>query len=197
MTSEAVVQAIENMAQHRHRFEAFCRSLSEEELARPVPAGHWTVKDYIIHLASFDAEINRWIDGVLAGRPDTPSLNPGGTPFDVDAWNEEQVSKRRQWRLDEILAEARQLRASLEAQLRLLEDSHIDAVFHFPGDNKRDPADLPYRLFLNGLARHDPIHVADMIKALPERAQDPELKAWLDDTVVRWYQATMAGPPKR
>ena len=29
-----------------------------------------------------------------------------------------------------------------------------------------------------GLARHDPIHVADMIKALPERGEDPDIKAW-------------------
>ena len=47
---------------------------------------------------------------------------------------------------------------------------------------------------MSGLARHDPIHVADMVKALPERAEEPEIKAWLDDTVVKWYQRAMAGP---
>jgi hypothetical protein len=36
-----------------------------------------------------------------------------------------------------------------------------------------------------------------MVKALPERAEDPALKAWLNDTVVQWYQSTMAGPAKR
>ena len=52
-------------------------------------------------------------------------------------------------------------------------------------------------LFLFGLARHDNIHAADMLKALPERADDPELKAWLDDPAVKWYQDAMSGPPKR
>ena len=51
-------------------------------------------------------------------------------------------------------------------------------------------------LFLQGWARHDPIHVADMIKALPERAEDPQLKEWLDDSVVKWYQQTMGGPAR-
>jgi hypothetical protein len=68
---------------------------------------------------------------------------------------------------------------------------------HFTGDNKRDPADIPFKLFLQGLTRHDPIHVADMVKALPERAEAPELKAWLNDTVVQWYQTTMSGPARR
>ena len=38
MTSETVTQVIDSMARHRARFEEFCRSLSEEELARQVPA---------------------------------------------------------------------------------------------------------------------------------------------------------------
>jgi hypothetical protein len=50
---------------------------------------------------------------------------------------------------------------------------------------------------LNGLTRHDPIHVADMVKALPERAADPAIQAWTNDSVVQWYQTTMAGPATR
>jgi hypothetical protein len=46
-------------------------------------------------------------------------------------------------------------------------------------------------VFLSGWAQHDPIHVADMLKALPERAADAELKAWLDSPFVSGYQAIM------
>jgi hypothetical protein len=67
---------------------------------------------------------------------------------------------------------------------------------HFAGDNKRGPGDLPLKLFLAGWAQHDPIHVADMIKALPELADDPEIKRWLDNPFVTGYQAIMSGPPR-
>jgi hypothetical protein len=78
-----------------------------------------------------------------------------------------------------------------------LEDAHIEQTVQFPDDNKRDPAQVQFKLFLMGLARHDPIHVADMLKALPERASDPATAAWMDDGAVRWYQQAMAGPPRR
>ena len=50
---------------------------------------------------------------------------------------------------------------------------------YFPGDDKRSPAKIPLRVFLMGWSRHDPIHAADMLKALPERADDPETAAWV------------------
>jgi hypothetical protein len=120
-----------------------------------------------------------------------------GSSFDVDRYNDAEVARRRDWSLDRMLEEAAANRTAFLGSLEKLEDEHIDKVMHFTGDNKRDPADVPFKLFLQGLTRHDPIHVADMVKALPERAEDPALKAWLNDTVVQWYQTTMAGPAKR
>jgi hypothetical protein len=37
----------------------------------------------------------------------------------------------------------------------------------------------PLGQFLPGWTRHDATHVADMLKALPERRNDPEIVAWL------------------
>jgi hypothetical protein len=107
------------------------------------------------------------------------------------------VADRRDWSLTQIFDEAAENRTHLLEALRELDDEHINQVVHFPGDNKRAPADIPFKLFLAGLARHDPIHVADMLKALPEHTDDPELQAWLDDPAVKWYQDAMSGPPKR
>jgi len=64
---------------------------------------------------------------------------------------------------------------------------------HFAGDGKRAAADIPLRLFLQGWAQHDPIHVADMVKALPELAGDAQIAAWLDNPYVVGYQAAMNG----
>ena len=185
------------MASHRERLEAFARSLSEEEQERRVPNSDWRVKDFLIHLLTFDPEMVRWLEQVRAGDTGAPATTSDGEPYDIDAWNNAQVAERRDWPLDRLLAEGTEGRKQFEDALRTLEDEHIDQVVDFPGDNKRDPAKVQFKLFLGGLGRHDPIHVADIIKALPERADDPEIKAWIDDGIVRWYQGAMSGPPRR
>jgi uncharacterized damage-inducible protein DinB len=196
MKSTSVQHAADTMLKHRTQFEAFCRALSEEELDRPVPNSDWTVKDFIIHLAQFDEEITRWVEALRDGRVEAPGRNPDGSNFDLDAYNNARIAERHDWPLDRVLAEGMENRAKLAAVMEELEDAHIDQTVHFPGDNKRPAADVQFKLFLVGLARHDPIHVADMLKALPERASDPDLVAWMDDGAVKWYQNTMSGPPR-
>jgi hypothetical protein len=196
MKSTSVQHAADTMLQHRQQFEEFCRSLSEEELARPVPDSTWTVKDFIIHLAQFDEEVARWMEALKDGRVEAPGRNDDGTTFDVDAYNNARIAERHGWPLDRILGEGAANRAKLAAEMEELEDAHIEQTVHFPGDNKRPSADVQFKLFLAGLARHDPIHVADMLKALPEHASDPAIAAWMDDGAVRWYQQAMSGPPR-
>jgi Mycothiol maleylpyruvate isomerase N-terminal domain len=196
MKSTAVQHAADTMLKHRQQFEEFCRALSEEELDRPVPNSDWTVKDFIIHLSQFDEEVTRWMVALKDGRIEAPGRNEDGSTFDVDAYNNARIAERHDWPLDRILAEGAQNRAKLAEVMEELEDAHIEQTVQFPGDNKRDPAQVQFKLFLMGLARHDPVHVADMVKALPERAADPAIAAWIDDGAVRWYQQAMAGPPR-
>ncbi len=196
-TSETVQGVIQSIVEHRQRFERFCRSLSEEELGRPVPGSSWVVKQFISHLGTLDPEMARSFEGAAEGRPEEASRHVDGSPFDLDAFNDARVAERREWPLERILEEASRNRAALIETLGRLTDEDIAQVVHFRGDNKRSPADLPLKVFLLGWARHDPIHAADMLKALPERTSDPELVAWLDDPVVKGYQQAMSGPPRR
>ena len=197
MASESIERLAEKFRANRDRFEAFCRSLSGEELERPVPNSTWRVKDFVTHLGTLDSLLTRQFRSFAAGTPETIGQNVDGTPFDIDRWNDAEVEKRRGWTLEQILDEASENRKVFLEALSRLTDEQIEQTMHFTGDNKRDPADIPFKLFLYGLARHDPIHVADMVKALPERARDPELQAWLDDPAVTWYQNAMAGPANR
>ena len=48
---------IDELARHRVQFECLCRSLDAPELATVIPGSHWTVKDYIAHLATIDGLI--------------------------------------------------------------------------------------------------------------------------------------------
>jgi hypothetical protein len=194
--SQAVQGVIEAIRENRRRFEAFCYSLTEEQLMRPVPDTTWVVRDFAAHLDTLDTALLRWFQGVAEGAPVDAGVGADGAPFDVDAFNDAQVAGRRSWPLQRIFAEAEANRAHLIEAMGALTDAQIEQPMHFAGDNKRGPGDLPLKLFLAGWAQHDPIHVADMIKALPERADDPEIKQWLDNPFVTGYQAIMSGPPR-
>ncbi len=195
--SETVQKVIADIREHRERFERFCRSLREEELGHPVPNSTWIVKDFVSHLSSLDPTMSQFFEAAAAGRPEEAALTSDGSPFDIDALNDGLVAERRSWPLERILDEAAVNRVALIESLERLSEEDVRRVMHFTGDNKRSPADLPLRVFLMGWSLHDPIHVADMIKATPGRAGEPEIVEWLDQPMVKGYQAAMAGPARR
>lgn len=190
---DAVVDAI---VENRLRFEAFCYALSDEELVRPVPGSTWVVRDFAAHLGTLDTALLRWFGAAAAGGEVDSRVDASGAAFDIDAFNDAEVARRRDWPLARVFAEAQENRVRLIALLRRLSDEQIERPMHFAGDAKRNAGDLPLKLFLAGWAQHDPIHVADMVKALPERATDAALQAWLDNPFVKGYQAVMARPPR-
>jgi len=190
--SETVDAIVATIITNRRRFEAFCYSLSDEELDRPVPNSTWIVRDFAAHLDTLDVAITRWLRALAAGGESLDSTrNDDGSMFDVDAFNDAHVAKRRDWPLARVFEEADANRRDLIDALRVLTDEQIDTPMRFSGDAKRRPGDLPLRTFLIGWAQHDPMHVADMLKALPERAADADLRRWLDNPFVAGYQAIM------
>jgi len=197
VTNETVLKLVGRFKENRARFVEFCRSLSEEELGRDVPGGTYTVKDFVAHLGTLDTMLAQQFEALAAGQSESLGQDASGQRFDVDEYNDRVVAERHGWSLDAILEEAARNREGFLSSLSKLTDEQIEQVIHFGGDNKRPPADIPFKLFLQGLTRHDQIHVADMVKALPERAEEPTIKEWINDTVVQWYQTTMAGPATR
>jgi hypothetical protein len=190
--NETVEQVIEVIVENRRRFEEFCYSLSDEELGRSVPDSTWIVKDFATHLATLDLTFIDYLASVEAGGQIDMSRDAGGAPFDLDRWNDDQVARRRGWSIREIFAEAATNRYRLIETMRRLTEEQIARPMHFT-DPKRGEADFPLKAFLVGWAQHDPIHVADMIKALPERSADEALRSWLANPFVRGYQTSMAG----
>src|SRR5262252_5579196 len=112
--------AIESLTGERARLERFARSLSDEELARPVPGTAWTVRDFIAHVATLDAAYVGWFSA-LAGDPD-PGDHRGSPGFDVDRFNESAVAERRGRSVDDILHEGAALRARLIRHVERLTD---------------------------------------------------------------------------
>jgi len=171
---------IEEMADHRERFEGFCRSLSTDELATVVPDAPWTVHAYIAHLGTIDGLLCRFF-GPFVGVTDIPPLDvPPPAPFDIDEWNEAIVAKRAEASVDDLLTEAAAHRANYVRILTALPETQLDAMIPFGGDRK--VIDLPattVRLedLLWSIALHDPNHTRDLLRALPHR--EPELREWL------------------
>lgn len=173
---------------HRERFAAFCLALAPEELERPVPGSDWLVRDFIAHLATIDRPVIEIFRSARAGEIRYGAPDAG--PFDVDDWNERQVQERRGWGVAQLLAEAQSERVVLREALAALMDKDLTHCIPFAGDARRPPAKIELGQYLRGWCKHDPMHVADMVRGLPAR-RTPELAAWLDDPAVRRYQAMM------
>jgi len=191
MTPE-VESVVRDLDAHRAKFEAFCRSLSEEELNRDVPNSTWLVRDFIAHLATIDGPVRVMFESMTGERPSgtsTPETS-GGERWDVDRWNDSRVAARRTKSVDEIFEEAAQERARMHEALAALSEDDLNKTMHFGGDNKRSASDIRLGDYIRGWAKHDVIHVADMLRALPER-DTPEVHAWLDDPAVAGYQQMM------
>ena len=186
---EDVQAVIVELDGHRARFEAFCRSLSDEQLNRQVPNSTWIVKDFISHLATIDGPVGEMFRSIHEGA-DPGMRNADGGRFDVDHWNDGQVARRRQKSVEEILAEAAEARAVLHGYMDELTEEDVARTIPFGGDSKRPAGSVQLLQYLRGWCKHDPMHAVDMMRALPE-LKSPELDAWFDDPVIRGYQAAM------
>ena len=173
-------KVIDQIIEHRTKFEAFCYSLSDEQLDRPVPDSTWLVRDFASHLATLDPAMTQLFQATARGDVMT---SPEGGSFDIDAHNEPLVQDRRTWPMSKVFEEGAKDRAALIEALRQISDEQTQGMMHFAGDAKRRGGEVPFGLFLAGWAWHDPIHVADMVRGLPERADDVEIKAWLEEPV--------------
>lgn len=175
MTEADRLDAVIQSARHnRERFEWFCRQLTAEELVRPIPESHWQVRDYIAHLASIDTWVNDWFGAMAAGERYIPR-NDDGSTFDIDSWNDARVEERKDRTVEQLLEEAATHRSRLEETIRRFDSDTLATRFTFR-DNK-----VTLIEYLEQWTLHDPAHALDMLKALPERKQDPEVRAWIDE----------------
>jgi hypothetical protein len=169
---EMLAPVYEETNANRATFEAFCRSLTAEELARDVPRASWTVKDYIAHLATIDIWVGEWFEHLADGTPWRPRLDDG-SPFNIDTWNEARIVERKGATVEQLLEEAAQHRVSLWAAVDRFTPEVLGQQFSFRENT------ITYLRYLQLWAGHDPAHSADMLRAMPGRLEDPAVKAWL------------------
>ena len=171
--SDRLTAVIESADRNRVQFERFCRLLSEEQLHRPIPESHWRVKDYIAHLATIDIWVGgEWFESMASGTAFIPR-GEDGSPFDIDSWNDARVKERLDASLDDLFAEAAQTRAALYSTFPRFSEETLASRFVF---RKKEISFLEY---LEAWTLHDPAHSVNMLKALPEKQANPQVRAWL------------------
>lgn len=172
---------VDELARHRHQFAAFCQLLSAAELATPIPASPWTVKDYIAHLATIDGLIayrfQALSGGAFAPAPDIAI----GEPFDIDDWNAAAIRARRGATVAQLLDEAAAHRADLVRCFSALTDAQLDLPIPFGARRASGLPDapVPLRAVAWAIAVHDPNHTQDILRALPAWVNAPFVKEWL------------------
>jgi len=172
---------VDELQRHRNQFEVFCRTLEDDELAAQVPNAPWTVKDYLIHLATIDGMIAYSFQGAV-GRSDIPPMDvPPTQPMDIDDWNALIVPTRRDRSVDDLLAEAAKHRESMVSCWALLNDEALDAPIMFGARKATGLPDVPVPLreVMWAIAVHDPNHTSDMLRAIPHRRDEPFVREWL------------------
>jgi len=172
---------VDELARHRVQFEHLCRSLDPDELKAVIPDSHWTVKDYIAHLASIDgliaAAFGPMVD-LAYPQPEPPLPRP----FDIDDWNEGAVRQRESHDIEALLGEAAGHRANMAAAIERMTDANLDLVIPYGGDRKTlglAPTNVRFGGLLWAIAIHDPTHTQDIVRALPHRAAQPAVGEWL------------------
>jgi hypothetical protein len=180
VTAISTLAIIDEQARHRSAFEAFCRSLTPDELATRVPGAPWTVHGYIAHLATIDSLVAPFMAPLVAmidvPRPEVPPP----APFDIDEWNEAIVPLRADSSLDELFAEAARHRAQYVRVLSALSEVQLDMMIPFGGDRKvidLPPTQVRLEDLLWAIALHDPNHTQDILRAIPHR--EPDVRDWL------------------
>jgi hypothetical protein len=173
---------VDELARHRVQFEHLCHSLAAGELATPIPDSHWTVYDYVAHLATIDGLIAAAF-GPMVGVEAPPADPPLPQPFDIDDWNDSAVQARRNRSIDELLAEAAVHRGRMAAAIERMTDEDLDRVIPYGGDRKSlglQPTPVRFGGLLWAIAIHDPTHTQDILRALPGRASEPWIHEWLE-----------------
>jgi hypothetical protein len=155
VTHPIVSKVVDELAAHRATFEAYCRSLSEEQLGRPVPGSTWLVRDFIAHLATIDEPVGEMFRTVHAGQ-DPGIRSAEGARWDVDRWNEDRIQERRALPIEDLLAQAAEFRARLLIHLTALDETDLAKSLKFQGDARRAPGEWPLGGYLQGGANMTP-----------------------------------------
>ncbi len=176
----AIADLIDELEANRAMFTALCLACGPGDVMRAGPGDHWSVRDHVAHVASYD----QLVIGHLASgeRPSLASSDPSlGVLMDGDAWNAAEIERRESRDTTSLLDEMEQLRARSLEMLAASSASDVKREVYFPGDARRAPGPVPLRLWLRYWSKHDMLHAQAIVRAIPQLAANADFQAWLAD----------------
>ncbi len=100
MNKDELFHALE---ESRERFLEGIEGLSEEELLAPGAAGDWSVKDILVHLARWEAEMVRLLWQVSQGQtPTTAHFSAAGVDATNARWQAESLTRTLEQALEDF-----------------------------------------------------------------------------------------------
>lgn len=107
------------------RATATATAFSAESWTAPLPEQDWSTHDLYCHLAATGTNLPEFVGVALDPPPDPP-------PLDIDAWNDSQVSTRRQQSKTTVLAEVQDGHAKAATFIRTLTDEQLGRAVRAP-----------------------------------------------------------------
>ncbi len=138
----------------RQELLAAIDTLADEDWDRPTVNPAWTARDLLAHLANAEPGLLTRMRRILSGTSEIPP------DFDLDAYNQRLVEKRRRSTLQELVLSLAESRREVLRFLDELSDEQLDAR----GWNSRRQETTVAGLF-ETIARHEREHTRDILTA--------------------------------
>ncbi len=155
MTRDEILKALKR---DRTQLQAALEGLDEQIVTTVPVAGEWTIKDLLGHMAMWHQVALQFIaDYHKTGVPKSLGLADDAA---VDAHNRREAERRRAWSVAQVGAELDSSYRELEAAVAALTDQQLHAPLPTPWES----GDTLERLIAINSYKHDPQHIAQMIK---------------------------------
>ncbi|MER2600548.1 MAG: DinB family protein [Caldilineales bacterium] len=138
------------------------RDLPPEQREQPNVVGHWSIRDVVGHLASWEHRLLNWVQ--MVRNHELEKIEWPACDADDDQWNHQQYLRKRAWTWIETVRELALLREEVLWNLAWAAPEQLFAAATLPGDEVVSMA-----TFFNDMAEHDLEHVAQIRAWLAEQ----------------------------
>lgn len=154
--TEANKQALNGfLIQSRDALLALVRGLSPEQREQPNVVGHWSVRDVVGHLASWEHRLLNWVQ--MVRNRELEKIEWPASDADDDQWNYQQYLRKRAWTWIETIRELALLREEVLWNVAWAEPAQLFAPATLPGGEVVSMASFFY-----DMAEHDAEHTAQI-----------------------------------
>ena len=134
-------ELVDRLRRSRHALLSSLQDLTAEDLLKPNAVNHWSLRELLAHLASWDAEVVRVVQAI-AMQEDPKFAYSISTYNDFATWNAEQIAIRQHQTLEQTLRDLDTARSDLMQALDGMTDPVLRRVKKTPWGRVASSYDL-------------------------------------------------------